>query len=151
MKLSRKCEYALTIVLDLSNYYELGREHSRVIAQRRNIPRKYIERILLQLIKGGIVQSKKGPKGGYRLTRPPDKIMMGEVIRLMDPPLFPAPDKTLKNLVDEDLVDRIGFFGVFEEVAAAIAEVIDHISFADIRKREASALAKENKSYTYHI
>ena len=151
MKLSNKCNYALKIILDLSHHFGHCRVHITDMAKRQHIPRKYLEQILLQLKNGGLVQSKKGPNGGYALARPPSAIRVGEVIRLTEKSLFSNFSKEFENSREETGVNRDGFFGVFAEVEAAISSVIDTIDFNEILKREAEILAKENQSLHFDI
>ena len=100
---------------------------------------------------GGLVQSKKGPNGGYALARPPSAIRVGEVIRLTEKSLFSNFSKEFENSREKTGVNRDGFFGVFAEIEAAISSVIDTIDFNEILKREAEILAKENQSLHFDI
>lgn len=136
MKLSQKCQYALKVILDLSNHVKNDRIHIADIAARQQIPHKYLGQILLQLKRGGFVISKKGPHGGYSLTLPPEAITVGEIIRCID-------SRNFANSYD--------FFGVMSEVKVAIAGVIDRIDFGQIQKRAAEAMAKHDQGHTYFI
>ncbi len=151
MKFSSRCEYALIVLLDLSNYYQNGRVHISDISKRRNVPKKYLEQILLQLKKGGFVQSKKGPNGGYALKRHPKKIMVGEVIRLMERSFFTLPLNNSDSSIENGKPVKDGFFGIGEEIEQAVSTVIDNISFAEIQKREEITATQENESYVYYI
>ncbi len=88
MKISKKCKYALAVILDLSNYYMHSLVYIKELAQRNKIPEKYLSKVSLELKKGKLMQSKKGPNGGYSLITPPDRIMVGDVIRLADQSWF---------------------------------------------------------------
>lgn len=145
MKLSRKCLYALKIILDLSKYYQHKRVHIAELAKRQNIPPKYLEQILIQLKKGGLIQSKKGPRGGYSLTRSPKEIMVGDVIRLTEKALFTFSDFEIHPIEGND------FFGVITEVETAICRVIDKINFAEIQKREFEALFEASQGNSFNI
>jgi Rrf2 family protein len=57
------------------------------LAQAQQIPPKFLESILLQLRRGGVVTAQRGPEGGYRLARPADEITLAEIIRVIDGPL----------------------------------------------------------------
>lgn len=151
MKLSKKCRYALDVILDLAHYYRHSLVHSRDLARRQNIPPKFLGQILLDLKKGGFIQSKKGPKGGYSLTGLPANITLGEVIRFMDRSLFSAfPPGTAGSQVDR-WPGREGFFGVLSEIERAISSVIDSIDFAEIQRREVEVLGKEDGGLLYYI
>ena len=150
MKISLKCRYALKIILDLSNHFQYSLVHIVDLAERQNIPPKYLEQILAQLKKGGFIQSKKGPKGGYALCRHPKGITVGHVIRFMEPSLFSEPGLDNGSMGNGGS-SRNGFFGIFQEVEEAISSVIDKIDFAEIQQREADILSLENGAITYHI
>ena len=61
------------------------------IAERENVPRKFLEAILVDLRKRGLLDSRRGKYGGYRLAKPADAISFGEIIRIVDGPLAPLP------------------------------------------------------------
>ncbi len=151
MKLSNKCNYALKVILDLSHHFGHHRVHIADLAKRQRIPRKYLEQILLQLKKGVLVQSKKGPNGGYALARPPSEIRVGDVIRLVERSRFSLFNNEPESFREKTGANRNGFYGVFAEVEAAIFSVIDAIDFNEILKREAEILAKENQSLYFDI
>ena len=87
--LSQKCKYALQALL------VLARENSDElllvsdIAERENLPKKFLEAILLELNRNGLVRSRRGRGGGYALAKPADLITFGQVVRIMDGPLAP--------------------------------------------------------------
>jgi Rrf2 family protein len=62
------------------------------IARVGNVPRKYLEQVLLDLKNAGLVESKKGQRGGYRLARSPDQISLGQVLQAVGGDILPMPD-----------------------------------------------------------
>jgi Rrf2 family protein len=82
-------DYALRAVVELAS--AAGGPHKPVtadaLAQAQGIPPKFLESILLQLRRGGVVNAQRGPEGGYWLARPADAISLAEVIRVIDGPL----------------------------------------------------------------
>ncbi|HUM46304.1 MAG TPA: Rrf2 family transcriptional regulator [Chitinophagales bacterium] len=89
--LSKKAKYGLKAVLYLARNYE-NAESTVIVAelsQQEYIPRKFLEKILLELKKSDILQSRMGRHGGYTLSREPDKIFMGEIVRVLDGPIGP--------------------------------------------------------------
>ena len=151
MKPSKKCIYALRIVLELSYHHRHRLIHISDLAGRQQIPRKFLEQIMLQLKKGQLIQSKKGPNGGYSLARSPDSITVGDVIRLVDSNSFYCTDPQQQATGKGAGLFQEGFFGVFEEVEAAISAVIDTISFAEILRRETDILATKNQALCFNI
>ncbi|WP_100447403.1 RrF2 family transcriptional regulator [Glycomyces xiaoerkulensis] len=86
MRLSARVDYALRAAVALAGYGDrwVSAEH---IAEDQDIPRKFLESILLQLRRGGIAVSKRGPEGGHQLARAGDHISLADVIRAVDGPL----------------------------------------------------------------
>lgn len=82
--LSKKCQYALHALLYITENEKSERLTIQEIAEKKNIPRKFLEAILVDLKTGGIVDSKKGKFGGYYLRRKPEDVSILEVIRLID-------------------------------------------------------------------
>jgi Rrf2 family protein len=121
------------------------------LAHRQNIPRKFIEQILLQLKRAGLVLSKKGPHGGYALARPPADITVGEVFRFVERSFIIYSGTRLENSDHENGKNPADFFGVFAEVESAISSVIDNINFDEILKRESEILAGESQALQFDI
>ena len=93
--LAQKTRYALRALLYLAEA-EAGRAvQVSDIAATQQVPRKYLELILLDLKRGGFVTSRRGPGGGYTLAKPPSEINFAEVIRLMDGPIALVPCASL--------------------------------------------------------
>ncbi|MDC0977628.1 Rrf2 family transcriptional regulator [bacterium] len=150
MKISYKGDYSLKVILDLSQNYPNELVHIEEIAKRQDIPKKFLEQILLELKKGGFVQSKKGPNGGYVLTKKPEEITLGEVIRYIDGPIFPIscvnphmPTKSCKE------TDRCVFNPIWGKVSEKIANVIDSIDFKQLTEKANNL--KEQKVFNYYI
>jgi Rrf2 family protein len=133
--LSSKTKYGLKALLTLA------REHGSVpisvgtLAARDEIPKKFLEAILLELNRHGIVGSKKGKTGGYFLRRPPEDITFGQVIRVLEGPLAAVPcvSQTAYRRCDE--CPDEGLCGVrlaMKRVRDATAEILDHTTLADI-------------------
>ncbi|HEX9271506.1 MAG TPA: Rrf2 family transcriptional regulator [Candidatus Binatia bacterium] len=82
--MSKKCKYALKALIRLGKEYGGGNLLTDDIAKSENIPKKFLELILLDLKHAGYVRSKQGSKGGYRLVRDPSVITLAEIYRLFD-------------------------------------------------------------------
>ncbi|HYB57197.1 MAG TPA: Rrf2 family transcriptional regulator [Alphaproteobacteria bacterium] len=83
LRLSKKLMFAIEAVLDIA--YNAGSEpvQSREITRRQGIPRRYLEQVLQQLVRAGILAGVRGPRGGYRLARERRKITIGEIVRIV--------------------------------------------------------------------
>ncbi len=93
--LTQKTRYALRSLLYLVERGGAGPVQISEIAETQQVPRKYLELIMLDLKRAGIVHSQRGPGGGYVLARAPDAISFGEVIRVIDGPLAMVPCASL--------------------------------------------------------
>ena len=89
--LSKKVKYALKAVMYMARHYDDRRIIVSEISREEYIPHKFLEKILLQLKQKGILVSKIGRQGGYRLSRSPDKITIGEIVRLLEGKVAPIP------------------------------------------------------------
>ena len=148
MKISYKGDYALKIILDLALTYPDKLAHTKDIAQRQDIPKNYLDQIMLTLRQGGFVQSKKGPNGGYALTRPPKDITLGEVVRFIEGPIYPISCVDPDSPQSCDEVNKCGFYEIWQDVGLAISEIIDKITFEEIKHR-ALRLAQHNTNMYY--
>lgn len=89
--ISNKAKYAFRALLAVASAPEGDALTSTEIARRHRIPHKFLEQILLDLKKAGILESRRGKTGGYVMLRPADTISFGEVLRLFEGPLAPLP------------------------------------------------------------
>jgi Rrf2 family transcriptional regulator, cysteine metabolism repressor len=149
MKVTYKGDYALKVILDLASYYPGELVHIEDIAKRQDIPQNYLEQILIMLKKGGFIQSKKGPNGGYCLTRPPKKITLGEVIRFIEGTVYPISciDPEASQTCAE--VNQCVFSDIWREVGDSISSIIDKVDFEQL-KEKANKL-KQKAAITFHI
>jgi len=89
--ISQKAKYALRALLVLAKEGDDKPVLIADIAERHNLPRKFLEQILLDLKHHGLVQSRRGRSGGYNLLKPASEISFGQVVRIIDGPLAPLP------------------------------------------------------------
>ena len=89
MRLSARVDYALRAVVELAASADRAERPvtAEQLAHAQNIPPKFLESILLQLRRGGVVNAQRGPEGGYWLARPAAEISLADVIRVIDGPL----------------------------------------------------------------
>lgn len=136
MKLSKKSEYALRALLELTMAYGKTTLQRQDIAARQHIPVEFLEQILLALKRAGLLASRRGMKGGYVLIKSPNEITLGQVIRILDGPLAPigCVSKTAyQKCRDCPYADdpRCPVQHVMGTVRDAIAGILDHYSLAD--------------------
>lgn len=131
MRITYKGDYALKALLDLALHYEQGLSTIHDLAKRIDAPVKFLEQVLLDLKKGGFVESRRGNVGGYQLAKNPADITLGEVVRFIDGPVEPigCVEKGYSNCVD---LNKCVFKNIWLKVARATADIIDNVSFADL-------------------
>jgi Rrf2 family protein len=131
--LSRKSKYGLKAVLLLAREHDRGPVLISELADRERIPKKFLELILLDLKRHGILQSRKGPGGGYLLGRAPDRISVGEVIRVLEGPLalVPCVSKMAYMPCEECVSERdCAVRQVFKQVRDETARILDGTTLA---------------------
>lgn len=145
MKLSKKGEYALRAMIDLSLNY--GKESIQIhdISEREKIPQKFLEQILLELKKAGLLQSKRGSGGGYRLLKHPEEITLAHVIRVIDGPLAPLGCVSEWAHISCPEEKNCGLQKVMKEVRDAIVRVLEGITFADVCRRTKGTLEQRGR------
>lgn len=84
MKLSKKVDYGVRVLLDLAQHYGLGLTQTNGIAQRQGIPEPYLDQLLTVLRRAGFVDSRRGPQGGHSLTRSASEISLAEVMGALE-------------------------------------------------------------------
>lgn len=133
MRITYKGDYALKAVLELSINYGNGVVSIHEMAKRLDIPIKFLEQILLDLKRGGFVESRRGKIGGYLLARPPEKIKLGAVIRYIDGSIEPIAcanlEKKYTGCVD---IHRCVFKKLWQTIAKATADIVDNTTFKDL-------------------
>ena len=137
-QLSRRCKYALRALYTLSRTNPAVPVAVGEIAERENIPKKFLEAILVQLRNSGVVESHIGKKGGYRLAKSPGEITIGAVIRIIDGPLAPLPCASESAFrVCEECVGRgrCETRVIMRQVRDAIAHVLDRTTLAQACKK----------------
>ena len=136
MQISYKTDYSFKIILYLSGCYPDSKAQIKQIADSQDIPKKFLEQILLLLKKGGFVASKQGPRGGYFLAKAPAEIRVGDVVRFVEGPIHPI--SCIAEGFEQSCSFAPGcvFRDIWRDVETAISSVIDSITFSDLLNRE---------------
>lgn len=145
MHITYKGDYALKAVLDLAIHYGSGLVTIHELAGRIDAPIKFLEQVLLDLKRGGFVESRRGKVGGYLLARDPAQIKLGDVIRFIDGPTEPITclEKGYSGCND---VYKCIFRKIWKQISVSTSKIIDNISFEDLANQVRSA--KEEFSYS---
>lgn len=137
--LSNKAKYAIKALIALGKNY--GQEPMQIlrIAEQEQIPKKFLEQILLEMRNAGMLYSKKGAGGGYNLNKDPEDIRLSQVMRLIDGPiaLLPCVSLNFYRRCDECKTEEIcGIKDTFLDVRNAMLGILNDTSVADLINRE---------------
>lgn len=133
--LSLKAKYALRAVLALAEAEPGTPMLISDIAEAQRIPKKFLEQILLDLKNRGLLTSRRGRHGGYALLRPPERITVGELVRIVDGPQAPLPclsRMAYRRCEDCDGEASCRIRRVFDEAYRATTAILDRTTLADM-------------------
>src|ERR1051325_4317719 len=137
MKLSVRGEYALRALLVLGLHYDEPLVRIQAISDEQNIPKRFLEQILNDLKSAGLVRSKRGVAGGYRLARRPEQISVASVVRHIEGALAPVrcvSDRFYEKCSCPD-ESRCAIRHVMKEVRDAVVKIAERITIADLCER----------------
>jgi Rrf2 family protein len=137
MKLSLRGEYALRALVVLGLSYGSDVVRIQTISEQQNIPKRFLEQILNELKSAGIVESRRGMAGGYRLSKAPEKISLALVIRHIEGPLAPVgcvSEKFYSRCTCPD-ESKCGIRSIMKEVREAIVGVLEQVTVAELCER----------------
>lgn len=132
MKLSRKSDYALRALFDLAEHFGSGPISIRELAERNDIPRRFLEQIMIDLRTAGWVNSIAGRDGGFELAVSPEKLTMGQVVRLFDGLLAPIGCVSVSAYEPCTQEGRCRFRRVLLEIRNYTTKLMDRASLAKV-------------------
>jgi Rrf2 family protein len=137
MKLSLRGEYALRALLVLGLNCSEHVVKIQAISEQQNMPKRFLEQILNDLRSAGVVESKRGVAGGYRLSKPPEEISLAFVIRHFEGPLAPVKCVSEKYYARCTCPDesRCGIRSVMKDVREAIVKILESVTVAELCNR----------------
>lgn len=140
MRISTKGRYALRMLLDLAEHQNGGFIALKDISERQKISKKYLEQIIPIFNSSNILRTTRGSQGGYRLAKTPDQYTMGEILRLTEGTLSPAPCVD-ENAMGCDRSSECYMQPIWQGLNRVINEYLDGITLQDIldRKKEHGA------------
>ncbi|UJF31950.1 cysteine metabolism transcriptional regulator CymR [Paenibacillus hexagrammi] len=139
MKISTKGRYGLTIMMELSHRYGEGPTSLKSIAEKHQLSEHYLEQLVAPLRNAGLVKSIRGAYGGYILSKTPDQITSGEVIRVLEGPISPVDFTEEDDPAKRDLWIRI---------RDSIAEVLDSTTLSHLISFQDKGV---NDNYMFYI
>lgn len=156
MKLSTRCRYATIALFDIAFHRRGEPTQVRQIAERQDIPARFLEQIFQDLKRADLVDGKRGRNGGYFLRRDPAEITLGDIVRATDGPLevnFCQADdgRPLHGQCPRE--SRCIPAVVWGEVSSRVAQVFEEFTLADLVARaEAAGLSRDPEAgYMYFI
>jgi Rrf2 family protein len=152
--ISKKTKYGLQSLIALARKYGGGPVLISTLAKEEDIPIKFLELILLDLKNHGLLESKKGPGGGYLLNLPPHQITIGSVVRFMEGPLAPIPcasESAYHPCEECEDVDCCGIRILMREVRDAVAGILDATTLQDIVRKVDAAKTNRSAILSYDI
>lgn len=128
MKLTTRGHYSVKAMLDLSLQPNYEPTSVRAIAQRQDLPPPYLEKLLIELRRAGLVESIRGAQGGYRLARSPAQISLGQILEAVGETIDPLPRHTPDGEHAEDWVT----FTVWNRLHQKLKDAVYGISLEDL-------------------
>ena len=153
MRVSAKTDYALRAAVELAAAHGDGMPvKGERLATSQAIPLRFLENILLQLRHAGIVESRRGADGGYKLARAPEEITLADVIRAIDGPLAGVSGARPETLDFQGRAEPLR--EVWIAVRASLRGVLEHVTLADVAAGElpenVRALVAEPDAWVAH-
>lgn len=141
MKISYKGDYAIKTVIALASIYI--EDNSRLvkieeISKKQDIPKKFLEQILLQLKNAGIVRSERGASGGYALKKDPAAIKLGEIVRLIDGTTAPIACVSCTDYKACEFEGKCALKPVWQRVREAVNSVVDNVTVKELAERQSA-------------
>ena len=149
MKVSTRGEYGVRAMVALAKNHGQGPMSIAAMSKASGVPMPYLEQLIGPLRRAGLVESKRGARGGYRLTRNPGDVAVGEIYRVMEGPVAPM-DCVSEDVTEQTcpLIEGCETRPVWLRMRDAIAETIDSVTLADLimqspRRSSESVVAKQ--------
>jgi Rrf2 family iron-sulfur cluster assembly transcriptional regulator len=154
MRLSTQSRYGVRAIFDIAYHSEGLETQVKDISRRQGISARYLEQIFQKLKKAGIVGSKRGPSGGYSLTKKPDEITIGEIVRITEGNINPV--LCLNPEDSSQPCDRLGECVtriIWNEAGKRLKEYFDSVTIKDLcRTAQEMGLKKElDRRFMYYI
>jgi Rrf2 family protein len=132
MQIPRRVDYGLRAVIYLSDQLPGKCCSIAEIAKHQGVPKKFLEKIIQILVRRGLIQSKRGSAGGYRLARPAESISFCDVIEAIEGPI--SVNACLDHALGCDQIPRCTMIGVWSEVQRSVTEVLSRTTIAALRQ-----------------
>ena len=128
MKLTTRGHYSVKALLDISLQSEHGPTSVKAIASRQDLPAPYLEKLLIEMRRAGLVESIRGSQGGYQLAHEPTAISLGEILEAVGETIEPLPNHSADATQAEDWVT----FCLWQRLHQKLKEALYSITLADL-------------------
>jgi Rrf2 family protein len=132
MQIPRRVDYGLRAVIHLADQQPGKCSSIAEIARHQGVPKKFLEKIIQDLVRRGLIQSKRGSAGGYMLARSPDTISFCDVIEALEGPI--SVNACMDHAAGCDQIPRCTMVGVWSEVQRSVTEVLSRTTIAALRQ-----------------
>ena len=133
MQIPRRVDYGLRAVIYLSVQDPEKSCSIAEIAKQQGVPRKFLEKIIQDLMRCGLIKSKRGVSGGYTLARPPEEISFYQVIEAIEGPV--AVNACMDEHMSCEQLPRCSMLNVWSEVQRKVTEVFTNTTLADLKRK----------------
>jgi len=133
MRFSAREQTGLRAMVELARWYGSGPVPLSEVAATQEVSLSYLEQVIAPLRRAGLLVSTRGANGGYSLAQPPEKITVGDVIRVLEGAIVPIRCVTDQSCEPCSLGSRCATRSVWQIVRDRLTETLDNITLADIR------------------
>lgn len=147
MKISTRGRYALIFMVNIITKEDQQPVSIKEVAKKHDVSDKYLEQLVTPLVKSGLVKSVRGVNGGYFLKRKPEEYTVGEILRVVEGDLAPAPCVE-KNAFPCKRKTVCANVVLWEKLNDAINSVVDNITLADMYRWQEEALQTQSESWS---
>lgn len=138
MKLTTRGHYSVKALLDLSLQPGYGPTSVKAIARRQDLPAPYLEKLLIEMRRAGLVQSVRGTQGGYQLAKPPAQISLGHILEAVGETIEPLPRYSPDAGQAEDWVTFLLWNRLHKKLAEALYSISLEDLYYDVRSWQAA-------------
>ncbi len=142
LRLSNRGRYAVRAVFDLAVHRDAPVQ-VRDVAARQHIPLRFLEQIFQSLKRAGLVESKRGPRGGFTLARAADEVRLGDVLRAVEGPVVLGAPKKRSG---RDVTDA-----VLDDLARSVEQCFDGVTIEDVCARRERVLVASSRSKNEYV
>jgi len=143
VRITARADYAVRAAVELAAAEKTGKPvKGEFLATAQGIPQNFLENILTELRRSGLVRTRRGAEGGYQLARPADEISVADVLRAVEGPLAAVQGIRPNELAYGGAAERLP--EVWVALRASLRDVLEHVTLADIARGRLPAVVKEH-------